>query len=438
MMILAKSFATLATSALLASSRCTAQKVCSSCIPTGHTERQDNLQLEPPSELNNGMYGQAVAVAENTILVGAPDFIHMGGTAYLYSPGTDSGAAPVAVLTGSMGGVYGKEVGTTDSFACVAGELTSGYVDVFAYENGAWNTNAVQTLNAEGDASADNFGKAIAIDSETMVIGGPSTTDSAADSRAYVYVYSEGEWKLSQTLSPADTGSTVDSYTAFGSSIDLDMTNGHLIIGSPSPNEWDVGAADVFQVGDDGMFYHAATLYPNSSQGPPGGTFGSSVAIGGAVAMVGAPSSNPAQINGQDVTYGATYVYELHGDSSGWGQVDILHESATVNFGASVTVDNCGNNAVVGAAGAELADGTIENGMVFLYVRTPSGAWAPNPQNANLPARSDYGPWDYNFGSACDMSGDTVVCMSPNIPAGNVAESNTYGNGYVFECAYGR
>ena len=132
--------------------------------------------------------------------------------------------------------------------------------------------------------------------------------------------------------------------------------------------------------------FHQRNLTP---AGGAAGAFGSSVAISGSTAVIGAPDSNVAP--------GAEYVFVHSGDA--WSQqAELTADDGAENdsFGWSVAI-SC-STVVVGAWGKNEGAGAL-----YVFVRSGT-AWS---QQAELTA--DDGGTDNSFGRSVAISGSTVV-----------------------------
>ena len=149
-----------------------------------------------------------------------------------------------------------------------------------------------------------------------------------------------------------------DAGDEFGTSVALDGS--YAIVGAPGDATAgaDAGKAVIYFDGGSG-FVEQASLYPTSS--PGSARFGASVAISGSYAVVGAPYLAGG------VGAGLAYVYERTGST--WSLHAILAGPGTSlddRFGAAVSID--GVHVLVGAPGYDsvLAD----TGAVFAFERS--------------------------------------------------------------------
>lgn len=135
------------------------------------------------------------------------------------------------------------------------------------------------------------------------------------------------------------------------------------------------------------------------------GSFGLSVAINGAYALIGAPGED-----GNGTNSGAAYLFlQSQGGLDGWGQIKKLVASDADDddvFGVSVAIS--GDYALVGAEGE---DGSgSKRGAAYLFGRNQGGAdsWG---QLFKLTA--DDAADENRFGYRVDIKGDFVVAGSP-------------------------
>jgi hypothetical protein len=153
----------------------------------------------------------------------------------------------------------------------------------------------------------------------------------------------------------------------------------------------------------------AVTTLPGPA---PGDGFGTSLAISGATALIGAPGVNAGR--------GAVYIFTRSGKA--WSHQATLHDlrnHAGDNFGSAVAVSStaAGTFALVGA------DGQGAPERAFVYQRSGT-AWHLQAKLAG-PSGSIYDAND-DFGLAVAMTSTTAV-VSTNTP-----ETNSSGGIYVF------
>jgi len=323
-------------------------------------------------------------------------------------------------------------------------------------------------LKASNTGAGDEFGYAVAVSGDTVVVGawreasnakgvnGNQASNSATGSgAAYVFVRSGGLWTQQAYLKASNTGVN-DSFGcavaisgatmvvgAMGESSNATGVNGNQNneIGGGS------GAAYVF-VRSGGTWSQQA--YLKASNTGVNDMFGCAVAVSGDTVVVGAyaEDSNAIGVNGNQADNsasesGAAYVFARSGGT--WTQQAYLKASnaeAGDNFGWTVAVS--GDTAVVGALlegsdatgvnGNQANNDAVDSGAAYVFVRTGS-TWS---QQAYLKA-SNAESGDA-FGHAVAISGETVVISAiweaSNATGvnGNQANNSAFDSGaaYVF------
>lgn len=383
----------------------------------------------------NDRFGRSVAISGETIVIGAPD--EDSGSTGVNGNGNsnsllESGAAYVFIRNGTNwseeaylkasntgpGDRFGWSVGVSgntivvgawgdDSSATgVNGNQTddplindAGAAYIFVRSGGSWSQQAY--LKASNTGSSDNFGNAVAISGETVVVG------------------------------------------AFGESSNATTINENQVDDSAPDN----GAAYVFIRQGTSWSQQA---YLKSSNGMSGDTFGFQVAISGGTIVVGAPleDNGATGINGPQTglpSYDSGAAYVFVRTSSGWSQQAYLKASnadSDDRFGRSVAIS--GETVIVGADregsqatgvnGDQSSDLAPEAGAAYLFTRSGL-TWS---QTGYLKA-SNTGMFD-QFGGAVAVSGNTAIVGADNEdsagrgvnPTINDNRANESGAAYVF------
>jgi hypothetical protein len=247
-------------------------------------------------------------------------------------------------------------------------------------------------LTATDQASENDFGYAVAISGDTALVGAPWKTTNGDKEAGVVYVFtrSEGSWQQQTEL----TASDAFDYDFFGSSVALDGDT--AIIGAPGKemnSELDAGAAYVF-TGSGSSWSQQAELTPSDEA--TWDHFGTAVAISGDTALVG---NEPAVFSGVGKP-GATYVF-TRSDTDWSQQAELAASDASVGdgFGTSLALE--GNTALIGAE-AQTVAGTCCGAA---YIFTGSGTdWSQQAELTSSDAGTDSG-----FGCSVALSGDTAL-----------------------------
>jgi hypothetical protein len=354
--------------------------------------------LKPSSISADDFFGYSVAVSGETVVVGA-----------------------ISEDSSTTG------VNTTPNESASA----AGAVYVFVRSGGAWTQQAY--LKASQVSASDEFGYAVAISGDTVVVGArdedSSTTgvnstanESALDSgAAYVFVRSGTTWTQQAYLK----ASQVSASDHFGT--EVAVSGDTLVVGAPdedssttgvnsTANESAVGsgAAYVFVRGGTTWTQQA---YLKASNTGAGDNLGTSVAVAGNTVVVGASKEDSSTTgvnstsNESATAAGAAYVFVRSGTT--WTQQAYLKASQVTlgdYFGYSVAIS--GDTVVVSAIGENSSttgvnstanESASDSGAVYVFVRSGT-TWT---QQAYLKASQVSGS-DY-FGISVAVSGDTVV-----------------------------
>lgn len=289
-----------------------------------------------------------------------------------------------------------------------------GAVYVFVKPAGGW-VSMTQTakLTASDGEPGDNFGIAVAISGDTIVVGadlGCVTGLEAA--RAYVFVKPATGWQdMTQIaeLTPSD-GPGCLGYSV-GASGDTVVAGAPYTSAGEQPAQ---GAAYVYREPANGWRNMTQTAKLINSDGQALDELGSSVAISNGTVIAGAPLKNFA--------IGAAYVF-ADPQSNGGTITETAKLTATPQlgnslFGRSVAID--GGVAVIGEPGC-LAEGD-PHGNAYVFVE-PANGWTSASQTAML------SPPD---GKDCDEFPNAVAIQKNVIVASEQRARDFTGAVYLF------
>ncbi|MGK0185432.1 MAG: hypothetical protein ACI9R3_001210 [Verrucomicrobiales bacterium] len=280
----------------------------------------------------------------------------------------------------------------------------AGAAYVFVRRGQGWVEEAY--LKASNTEAGDRFGVSVAVSRDTVVVGAPQkrTSGNGWTGPAYVFVRENGTWRQQAILEASNS----DPDDAFGRSVAIDGDT--IVVGAPreysgasgpGANEFDnslkwAGAAYVFVRNGDTWVQQA---YLKSSRPGRGFAFGGAVAIDGNTIVAGSEQEDRPGAGSLD-NLGAAYVFVRGGDQ--WRQQARLTASVdTGEFGRAVDIDE--DTIVVGATGTSGGRST----GAFVFVRT-ARAWT---EQAHL-ISSNYEDRD-TFGSDVAVSGNAVVVGAP-------------------------
>ena len=293
----------------------------------------------------------------------------------------------------------------TSMTVCCVGAV---YGVVLAMTSTAAHGQCEVTETAEITASdglfGDEFGRSVAISGNTMIVGAP-TADAAGDAAgaAYIYMFDGVSWIEQPKLLASDPAPG----DRCGSSVAVHGTV--AVVGAPFVGDTSIGAVYVFRF-NGSSWMQEQKLVPPVDAG--GASFGSSVAVQGTAIVVGAKTANGAT--------GAAYVFRF--DSSTWADEDTLTatDAATNDrFGNDVDID--GDVILVGA---HKSDDNGSNSGSFYAFRFESG---PELWGDGIKITASDAAADDMFGWRVSVSGD-VALVAANTQ-GIVLDS---GAAYVF------
>jgi hypothetical protein len=279
-------------------------------VRSGTTWSQQ-AKLTAADAADNDNFGQSVAVAGDTAVVGAPaDTTPAGtqaGSAYVFvRSGTAwTQQAKLTAFDGAAFDNFGLSVAVAGDTAVVgrpsdetAPGFNTGSAYVFVRSGTAWTQQA--KLTASDGAAFDQLGWSVALAGDTAVVGAPFDDTAAEDAgSAYVFVRSGTAWTQQAKLTASD-GAAFDN---FGRSVAV--AGDRAVVGAPfddTPRGSSAGSAYAFVRSGTTWTQRAKATAPD---GAAGDQFGYSVALTATAAVAGAPGDNtPA---GSDT--GSAYIY---------------------------------------------------------------------------------------------------------------------------------
>jgi hypothetical protein len=343
-------------------------------------------------------FGISVAISGDYAVVGA---VYDNGNATNTSPLGDAGSAYIFKRTGATwaqeqkivasdrqaNDYFGSSVAISGDYVVVGALLqnlnASGGVSladaggayIFKRTGTTWAQE--QKIVASDRAVADNFGYAVAISGDYVVISATGEDEDATGSNtlsnagsAYVFFRTGTTWAQQQKIVASDRG-TLD---AFGWSASI--SGDYLIIGALNEDEDATGGNTATDAGSAYIFTRTGTTWAQqqkivASDRAANDNFASSVSISGDFAIVGTlyedeNASGTATLSNS----GSAYVFSRTGTT--WAQNNKIVASdraADDNFGKSVAIS--GNYAIVGAL-YEDEDGNGANtiadaGSVYIF-----------------------------------------------------------------------
>jgi hypothetical protein len=341
------------------------------------------LKLVAGDTADNTSFGMSADVDGGLAIVGAPGDDVNGtnsGAAYIFSRdlGGLDGWGQVKKLVASDAAaddLFGVSVDISGDYALVGAVAEDGagtgrgaaYI-FYRNQGGLDGWGQVKKLTASAAADNDGFGFAVALDGDTLIVGADGVDGGGTnEGAAYVFYKDQGgadNWGPVVKLVAGDP----DDVNQFGYSIGL--SGDVAVIGSPGDKGAgsNRGAAYIFSRDMGGADGWGQLKKLTASDASDDVWFGTSVALDGALAVIGAGWDN-----GGGTDRGAAYLFG--GDQGGadnWGQFKKLtasdaHDSAL--FGYDVAVD--GDYVVVGAGWSK--GGGTQRGQAYVFVRGEGG-----------------------------------------------------------------
>jgi len=359
-------------------------------------------KLLPSDGTEFDWFGISVAVSGNLAVIGAKFDDDNGtdsGSAYVFDISTGNQLFKLLPSDGAVFDEFGNSVAVSGNIAVIGAFLDddngtdSGSAYVFDISTG----NQLFKLLPSDGAIFDNFGSSVALSGNLAVVGARGDDDNGfCSGSAYVYDMTTGQ-QLSKLL-PSDGA----EFEVFGSSVAVSGNTAVIGADLDSDNGTKSGSAYVFDISTGNQLFK---LLPDD--GAVFDNFGTSVAISGNIAVIGA---------WHDDDTGSAYVFDTF---TGRQRFKLLPSDAAIvgSFGFSVAV--IGDLAVIGAWGD--SDNGSGSGSAYVFdVTTGQQLFKLLPSD----------------GAADDVFGWSVVL------SGNLAVIGAYedddngtdsGSAYVFE-----
>jgi hypothetical protein len=364
---------------------------------TGPTVNQYGSWITPNDQSSGKHFGRAVAIDGETLVVGAENSAYvftLSGTTWTQRSKLLP-TVPGSTYFGSAVAVHGDTVVVGDPIA------DNGIGAIYIYTRNGVTWPLQQKITAPDPAFGPNFGAAVSVWGDTVVVGAPWGTGSAFQiGTAYVFVRSGMTWsQQGPLLEPTD----VTSFTKFGTAVAL--RGDRLLVGAPGRTEGGqpfAGAAYFLErVGGtwtESQKVLAASNVPNS-------LFGAAVALGDATALVGRPDSGAGSAR-LFVHQGGSWVSQ--------NTIGLPSPTGTDRFGASLAIAGDW-----GLAGAPTHDANAtDSGSVWSLDLRCEGSCCVNGNCAPVSAAS-CAALSGNFGGAgTDCAG--VICSQPECCPGDL------------------
>jgi len=305
-------------------------------------------------------FGNSVSIDGDYAIVGAlgeDDNGSAAGAAYIFVRNGSTWVEQAKLVAGDSEPYdnFGYSVSINGNCAVVGsiadddGGYSSGSVYVFVRNGSTWVEQA--KLTASDGESYDNFGYSVSISGNTVLVGAYHDDDGGDDSgSAYVFVYDGQNW-TEQTKLTIDAAATLDYF-----GISVSISGNTAIVGAKGDYSVgsSAGSAHIFErIGTNWVYQTELT----ASDGQINDWFGSTVALDGNTAIIGS--------YGIGAYLGGAYLFEREGST--WTEQTKLTASNAHNynnFGTSVAIS--GNYAVVGAPHNPFQESDTSSAYIFV------------------------------------------------------------------------
>ena len=281
----------------------------------------------------------------------------------------------------------------------------SGSAHVFTRSSSTAPWSWAAKLTADDAAANDEFGISVAVDGDTIVVGAHQNDSNKGAAYVFTWNSSNSNWEQKAKLTAFDAAANDE----FGIAVAVD---GDTIVVGAHQNNSNKGAAYVFTKPESGGWADATeTAKLTASDAAANDEFGISVAVHGETVVVGAHQNDA---DDQDNNEGAGYVFTKPG-SGGWAtatetaKLTAFGAAANDEFGISVAVH--GETVVVGAHKYDVGGGTekANAGAAYVFIKPTGGPWAYGTETAKLIASDATRGDEFGISVAVDDNEDTIV-----------------------------
>lgn len=391
------------------------------------------------------LFGASVAISGDYAVVGASnedggdgDPLIFAGAAYVFrrtAANTWGGGTKLAASDRQANDLFGCSVAVSGDYAIVGAACEDGGDGdplpdagaAYVFRRTGANTWDAGTRLVAPDAHAnDHFGDVVALSGDYAIVGTPDEDGGAG--AAYVFHRTdEDTW---------DSGTKLVAHDAYKGDQFADsvaLNGDYAIVGAPYEDGGDgdptinAGAAYVFFRTVGNTWDSGTKLVAHDAQAYD--WFGSSVAVSGDYAIVGAVAEDGGEGDPLEGA-GAAYVFRRTSENTWDSGAKIVARDGQEHEVFGVAVALSGDHAVVGAQSTDVGDSDQlkRTGAAYLFGRTGENAW---DRGTRLVA-PDAQPEDW-FGGSVAVSGNRVVVGAPYEDGGDGDSMDSAGAAYVYE-----
>ncbi|MEE8156263.1 MAG: FG-GAP repeat protein [Phycisphaerales bacterium] len=384
-------------------------------IAPAYADLGDQLaKLLPDDGTAEDLFGHSVAISDATAIIGTPYDDDNGidsGSAYLFDIATGRQIAKLLADDGATHHDFGVSVAISGAIAIVGADRDddNGNASGSAYLFDTASGQQIAKLLPNDGAMNDRFGISVAISGSTAIVGALLNDDNGTNSgSAYLFDISDPKNPVQIAKLLPNDGAANDQ---FGTSVAISGATALVGAYFDDDNGESSGSAYLF---DTTTGLQLSKLLPDD--GAEFDQFGASVAISGATAIVGVPFDDD---NGSGT--GSAYLFDT---TTGRQIAKLLPDDGAAfanfgNFGISVAIS--GATAIVGAYHTD--DNGTWSGSAYLFDT------AAGQQIAKL-LPNDGAEFD-TFGISVAINGATVIVGAP----WNNDNGDLSGSAYLFDAA---
>ncbi len=265
------------------------------------------------SDTQNDLFGQAVAIDNDLIVIGAPEI------AVSFSPGAELRRGSAYIFKHEAGQWtqqskllqpdtslnqyvrFGAAVDVQDSTVVVSSlyhpddnpvtSRTSGRVHSYSLMNGVW---LLQQTIVPPETGVELFGYRVALNDEVLVISAPHASNELGVKVGSVFTYdlTVNGWELGQRITPPDI-----ERDNVGFGISMDVYQNRLIAGAPSDGVKAINSGSVYAFQRiNSQWVPEGRLLPESAYSFSQLNYGRDVALGNGAAVIGAGLKSASNI----------------------------------------------------------------------------------------------------------------------------------------------
>ena len=314
----------------------------------------------------NSYYGRTLAVGDGKIVVGAPfdanGVLTTAGSVFISSEGADPRTSQIKIIpsTPQSNARFGEAVAVGENKVAVGAPFEnynsrSNLGAVYLYDLDGTNEIKIERPTIANSTISNNeyFGRSLAFADDKLFVGCPlwRGVNNAQNQQGAVFVFDATTGDYSNYYIVASDGVASDRF-----GWDIDTGNNKLVVGAYLDDDGASATGSAYVYNLDGT----GEVKINASDAAQNDQFGRAVAIGDGKVLVGAFAADPNGLS----SAGKAYVYNLDGT----GEISLTPPSTSGGndqFGWSVAIN--GDKLAVGSRTDEASGQPSSSGVVTLY-----------------------------------------------------------------------